>query len=304
MWRAVPALLFVLTVVVGTARAQEERITPSHVYQQSLRLLRQIDLLREAEGVTGAPRDPGVQYNKLPLHVYAKGLEVMGKIATLQQKHGLEPVQVPPTPTREFVPMVVLNLVKQLEDEVVRVKQRLGVNERIAEPRFEPGKIPSDVYQALWQASFALDGLIPALTPNHVYRNTEYILAELQSVAQSLGATVPSEDEADAHDMGREIVPRDVLVEAFKNLYRVGGLQRDLGLEPFTPPAFPIGKITPSDPFDATSMLLAELVRVKRELGIRDTYEREPLPEGKTPADVLAHAQHIGVVLNELAAVN
>jgi hypothetical protein len=287
------AALFLPTFALGQAR------TPSHVYQQAEILKQEIILLRKSKGLAQTFRDPGVQYNKLPLHVYAKGLEVLEKISNLRTTHGLAGSAVGRIPLRKITPGDVFGLVKKLEFELAPVKQAMGVGARIAPVPFVGGKLPSDVYQNLWSISFALDGLIPALTPGHVYRNGEYVLEELKMIASALGKTLP--EEQGMVGANRKITPKDVLVESFKNLYRIAQLERKVGVPPFSPPSFPIGNITPSDPFDATSMLLAELVRVKLRLNITKDYQMAPLPQGKTPGDVLMAASRAGTFLEFLA---
>lgn len=294
-----PTLFLLMTIPGGFARAQQQ-FTPSHVYQRAEQLVREIQLLRESKGISAQARDPGVQFGKLPLHVFAKAVEVFEKVTALQLLNGLRPAQVPRIETRNISPALVLGLVTEIHSELVKVKRQMGVRATIRMPRLPEGKIPSDVYQNLWKASFALDGLIPPLTPGHVYRHGNYVLGELRQIAAAMGTTLDSVPLAKAPD--RKVTPRDVLVESYKNLYRVGAIERKIGITPFAPPAFPIGKITPSDPFDATSMLLAELVRVKTKLGVTANYQLRPLPNKKSPADVFVLVTQVGNTLNYLAA--
>ena len=70
----------------------------------------------------------------------------------------------------------------------------------------------------------------------------------------------------------------------------------------FRVPAFPAGKITPSDVFDTTNLLIAELVRVKVHLGLTTPRAEVPVPEGKKPEHVLAQMQLIGTNLDQLLA--
>ena len=288
------AALILPTFALGQAR------TPSHVYQEAEILQQEIILLRKSKGQSQTFRDPGVQYNKLPLHVYAKGLEVLEKISNLRTTNGLPATAVARIPIRKITPGDVFGLMKKLQFELAPVKGAMGIGTRIAQVPFVGGKLPSDVYQSLWSTSFALDGLIPALTPGHVYRNGDYVLKELKMIAKALKKNSPVKKEMVFAK--RKITPRDVLVESFKTLYLIAQLERKVGVPPFSPPSFPIGNITPSDPFDATSMLLAELVRVKLRLNITKDYQLAPLPSGKTPRDVLMVVSMAGTFLEHLAA--
>ena len=291
---ALGTAVFFPALAVGQAR------TPSHVYQEAEILQQEIILLRKSKGQSQSFRDPGVQYNKLPLHVYAKGLEVLEKISNLRTTNGLPATAVARIPLRKITPGDVFGLMKKLQSELAPVKGAMGVDTRIAQVPFVGGKLPSDVYQSLWSTSFALDGLIPALTPGHVYRNGDYVLKELKMIAKALKKNPPMKKEM--RFAKRKITPKDVLVESFKILYLIAQLERKVGVPPFSPPSFPIGNITPSDPFDATSMLLAELVRVKLRLNITEDYQLAPLPSGKTPRDVLMVVSMAGTFLEHLAA--
>ena len=59
-------------------------ITPSHVYQATSDLISEIEILREAMGVTVYPVEAELQEDRAPVHVYSKSLEVMEKIAAAQ----------------------------------------------------------------------------------------------------------------------------------------------------------------------------------------------------------------------------
>lgn len=297
--RSLKILLGVFLAVLIVPQAFGQGKTPSHVFQNAERLILEIKLIRKNQNLNTKTRDPGVQFNKLPIHVYGKGLEVFQKIADLQKKAGLNPSRVPTIPTRKITPSDVFSLVSKLNSAILKVKKTWGISKKIKQPRLIKGKVPSDAYQNLWRASFALDGLIPQLKPGHVYRNADYLMDELEIIRQKMGKSSFSSN-SNAQGGDRKITPKDVLVEAYKNLYRVGKLQRKLGITPFTPPNFPIGKITPSDPFDATSMMLAELVRIKIKLKIKQNYTKRDVPPGKTPGDVLFRVVDVGSAVGQL----
>ena len=65
-------------------------------------------------------------------------------------------------------------------------------------------------------------------------------------------------------------------------------LQIRLNMDASSVPTLTLVRVTPSEVFDATNMLLAEMTRIKAHLGIN--VPREPRPESRlrTPTDVFA----------------
>lgn len=272
--------------------------TPSHVYQQTENIVAEIELLRRAMNITAAPRSPGVQVKKMPLHVYAKSLEVLEKIARLERDLGMEVVEVPQIPLKKIAPSDVFGATQNILAELRRLKTQKGIGEEITRARLVQGKTPSDVYENMWRASYMLDGLAGQIDPNYVFRNAQYVLSELRLIASEVDIAL--EQIAPAPLAGKG--PKDVNIEAFKDLHKTVLLERKMKLSPLRVPTFPSGKITPSDVYDTTNMLMAELVRLKIQLGIETPRGQLPVPTGKKPSDALAQLQLIGANLDRLLA--
>ena len=83
-------------------------MTPSDVHQHARWVIAEIREIREHEGVTESPRDPGTQLNKLPIHVYQKAVEVMGKVGRYQESLGMDPMEVDALPFTALTPEVVI----------------------------------------------------------------------------------------------------------------------------------------------------------------------------------------------------
>ncbi len=279
-------------------KKKKERKTPSHVYQHSEQVVREIKLIREALGKNERPRDPGVQSDKNPLHSFGKSLEVLEKVARLQTSVGLSSAEIPPWPQKQVRANDVFDSISLILAEILKLKAHYGITGTIEEPRFRFGKSSSDVYENLWRASYLLDSMTAPWTPNHVYRNTQYILSELRLIAEAEEITLT---DSDLPMVAQTTVPKDVLIELFKNLYRMAKYQRKLGLRPLRPPFFPSGEITPSDPYDATFMLLAEITRIKNRLRIKNPLPSIALPDDKIPANVFAQALQIGSYLSQMS---
>ena len=270
-------------------------MTPSDVHQHARWVIAEIRAIREHEGVTETPRDPGTQLNKLPIHVYQKAVEVMGKVGRYQQSLGMEPMEVNALPFTALTPEVVNEPVDAILVNLRAVKDELGMTETVPQPEFIPGRNPTEVYELLWRASYMMDGLTEAIRPTDVYAKQRQAVADLTIVAQALDVSLPDERET---FNGKE--PRDVLMENYVNMYRLARIQRELGIEPFYVPPLPGGELTPANVFDTAGTLIGELHRIKAELGV----ERQTPPlqtvNGKTPDDVYAEAKFIQDGLDRL----
>ncbi len=292
----------VLALSLGTALAvpslgaqEEDGLTPSHVHQHARRLLAEITLLREHQGVTDAPRDPGTQINKLPIHVYQKAVELMDKVSRYQSSLGMSPMTVRPLPFETLSPAVVLDAVDHVLVNLRAVKEELGLNREIAPQGFAPGRTPTEVYELLWRASFMLDGLTTALQPSDVYAKERQALADLRTIAERIDLQIPQGEERVTDKQ-----PKDVLMENYVNMYRLARVQRAMGMEPFHVPPLPGGEIAPSNVYDTAGIIIGELHRIKARL---DVLEPTPPPtdqEDKTPSDVFATAKLLQRGLSEL----
>jgi hypothetical protein len=80
-------------------------------------------------------------------------------------------------------------------------------------------------------------------------------------------------------------------MENYVNMYRLARVQRTLGMEPFYVPPLPGGEITPSNVYDTAGILIGELHRIKRRLGVAEPTPPLVTVDGKTPSDVYGLAK-------------
>lgn len=273
-------------LVIKGASAQETNrpdVTPSHVYQATLDLISEIEILREAMGVADYPGEAEPQEDRAPIHVYAKTLEVMKKVSRVQKRLGMVPVTVGQIPVKVIVPRDVLSNVKAIIEEIRRMKKQLVVAERVPPAPFVGGKTPSLVYKNLGDASFLLDGLVGRpITPNDVYGNVLAIRDEMELVAAKLKVALalrPPKFE------GRKR-PKDVAQQVLRATYKVINLQTRLGMDASGVPNITLVRVTPAEVFEATNVLLAEMVRIKVHLDIKLPRTLRPDPRNKRPTDV------------------
>ena len=259
--------------------------TPSHVFREVQDLISEIGILRDELGVFDYPPEAELQEDRAPVHVYAKTLEVLTKVRGIQRRFGVPVVSVGQIPFKEIVPGDVLANVQGINDELRKIKTQMVISREIEPATLVGGKTPSLVYKSLADASFMLDGLRGrALTPDDVFQNATYILDEMELIAAKLQAPL----EVEAPQVEGTKNPRDVAQQVLRATYKVINLQTRLGMDASGVPHITLVRVTPSEVFDATTMLLAEMARIKFHLDINVPRDQRPEPKGKRPTDVFA----------------
>ena len=262
-------LIFLLPIAVI---ANEGKITPSHVYQVTEDIISEINILREAIGVDDEPNEPEAQRGKTPIHVYGKGLELLEKISKAQRKLGMTPAEVGEIPLRDIKPADVFELVSSILLQLTNMKEQLVISDTIEKAKFVGAKMPSDVYENLWLASYMLDGLVPPIKPKDVYRNIQYIHGEMRLIATKLGMSLDLEPPKIT---GRKRL-KNIGQQALFSLYKISELEKRLDMAAASVPEITLVRIRSSDIYDLTNMLMAEMVRIKVHLKI-------DLPRGEQP---------------------
>ena len=274
-----------MLAVGGTAAAQTSQVTPSHVYQAAQDLIAEINVLRDELGIVDFPPEAEAQEDRAPVHVYAKSLEVATKVARAQRRVGVPPGKVGQIPVKEIVPKDVLASVQSITREVRRIKDQLVIETEIVPARFEGGKTPSLVYQALGNASFLVDGLVGRpMSPSDVFTNVQHIQDEMELIAAKLRVSLELEPPVVE---GRK-KPKDVAQQVLRATFKTVNLETRLGMDASGVPQMTLVRVTPSEVYEATNVLLAEMVRIKAHLGITLPREERPDARNKRPEHVFA----------------
>ncbi|MDM8564429.1 hypothetical protein QUF74_02115 [Candidatus Halobeggiatoa sp. HSG11] len=261
-------LMFLMPI---TVLAEEEK-TPSHVYQVTENIISEIEILREAIGVDDEPNEPEAQRGKTPIHVYGKGLELLEKISKAQRKLGMTPAEVGEIPLREIKPADVFELVSAILLQLQNMKEQLVISDKIEEAKLVGAKMPSDVYENLWLASYMLDGLVPSIKPADVYRNIQYIHGEMRLIATKLDVSL----DLEAPEITGRKRLKNIGQQALFALYKISELEKRIAMTAASVPEVTLVRIRSSDIYDLTNMLVAEMVRIKVHLKI-------DLPRGEQP---------------------
>ena len=277
--------LSVLTLAPAVSAQTAGQVTPSDVFQATQDLISEIHVLRDAMGVVDYPPEAEPQEDRAPVHVYAKSLEVVKKITRVQRRLGMAPAKVGQIPVKEIVPRDVLGSVQTAIREIHRIKTQLVIEDQITPTPFQGGKTPSFVYKALGDASFLLDGLVGrAISPSDVFTRVQHIHDELELIAAKLKVAL---------ELERPVVegrkrPQDVAQQVLRATFKTINLETRLGMDASGVPTISLVRVTPAEVFEATGILLAEMVRIKAHLGITLPRDERPDARNKRPTDVFA----------------
>ena len=146
---------------------------------------------------------------------------------------------------------------------------------------------PSDVYEHLGDASFLLDGLVGHPTdPNDVHTHMVYLHDEMELIAAKLKVAL----ELDPPAVNGRKRMKEVAQQVLRATFKVVNLQTRLGMDASGVPQMTLVRVSPAEVFEATNILLAEMVRIKAHLNI-DLPRVEHAPSrNKKPNDVFAQA--------------
>ena len=259
--------------------------TPSDVYRAVQDLTAEISILRDELGVYDYPPEAEPQEDRTPVHVYAKTLEVLSKVSGIQRRLGVPGAHAGQIPFKEVNSGDVFANVEYILDELRKIKTQMVIDREIEPAPLVSGKTPSSVYKSLADASFLLDGLRgQPLTPDDVYRNCAHILDEMELVAAEIGVSLDFE----LPEVEETKNPKDVAQQVLRATYKVINLQTRLGMDASGVPSLTLVRVTPSEVFDSTNMLLAEMARIKFHLGVNVPRNERPVPRGKRPSDAFA----------------
>lgn len=270
-----------------------EGATPSDVSRAVQDLISEIAILREELGVFDYPPQAELQDDRTPVHVYAKTLEVLSKVVRAQRRFGVPEAGSRQIPFKEVHSGDVLANVEHITDEIRKIKTQMLIEREIEPAALVGGLSPSFVYKNLADASFLLDGLGGrALTPDDVYRNCMFILGEMDLIASKLGVSL----DLELPEVGEEKRPVEVAQQVLRATYKVINLQTALGMDASGVPSLTLVRVTPSEVFDSTNMLLAEMARIKFHLDVDERRRASPEPTGKRPSDSFALV--LGIIKN------
>ena len=249
-------------------------VTHSDVYRATVDLVGELDILRDVQGIADErPAEPPLQPDQHAIHAFVKSLAVMDKTARVQRRLGMIPVEVRSVPVGPIAPHHVLRSVDAVLEELRRIKRQLVVTKGIEPALLAGGKTPSLVYQRLSHASLLLDALVGRPpSSNEFYMYVSRLHDQMKPLGAKLGAVLEREPPA----VEGVRAPVDCGQQVLRAIYKAVDLQVRLSMDASTVPDLTLEHATASDILGATSILLAEIVRIKIHLRI-DTPSAERL---------------------------
>ncbi len=282
-------------LLLATQITNAKTITPTDAFQQSQEVVALISSIHTYKGLnTLLPKIP-IPKEKIPTQVYFKSLEVLRKIALFQKELGLTQVAVPALPNKELEPQDVYNNLQVMVTALQAIRHKVGVPGKVEIPVNTGEKQPADVYRNLAKADMLLEDIVGYTTPSLVYRNTQYILADIKAIAEKYSIKFTSPNVI------RPVIalPKHANRQAVRLLDSVIKLQKELGLNPSSVSVVKDATAS-SDVLDVTQNVLARLARVKAKLNVMRPKQEIAEDKYMQPADVMVQLTTANIFIEQL----
>lgn len=231
------------------------------------------------------------QTNKSPRHVLQKTLEVLKKINKYRENNNLGLVNVPTYPSKVIKAEDVYYSVKRLNDEIDLLLKKTGCEHiaKLSKLKVYVDKNSNDTYYEVWLSSLAMDELLgKGFSPTDNYKESLIIIDVINFIRNSQGIY----DEVEIPKKRKRKHPNHVLYATNKLLNKISKAEKRLWMEPVSASENPQRIITPTEVYDSMQMVIIELKRIRRRLGIERLYDVRDISESKTPSDVLQNIEY------------
>ena len=195
-------------------------------------------------------------------------------------------ISTPSYPSRDITPNEVFILIERLIDEVKLLFPNPNFKLEQAEI-LVTGKTPNDVYRELWEVSMAFDAIlgVRGFTPSDTLARAKEITDVVKFIRESQGLTL--DVSVPQTPMGKH--PNHALKEVYGLLKQIKDVEQNMVMENLIEiPEIPKRVITPTEVYDATGVVLAELQHIKYHLGLERDFFPYKVEKEKTPEDVIA----------------
>ena len=232
-----------------------------------------------------------IQYNKSPRHVLQKTLEVLKKINKYRKNHHLGEVNIPIYPSKSIKSEDVYFNVARLNNEVNLLLKEINcphIN-KLSKKKIYKNKTSNDTYHEVWLASLAMDELLgKGFSPTDNYAQSVLILDIINFIRNSQGIY----DEPEIPNKKSRKHPNHVLYATNNLLKKISTAEKKLWMQAVDVPQNPQRIITPTEVYDSMQIVITELKRIRRRLGIERFYEAKTIEGSKTPTDVLLNIEY------------
>jgi len=261
-------IIFILLISLSLF---SKEITSNEVYSQVMIIEEEVHSLLKYYGIK-LSHDKLIKITKIttplrPRNVWQRTYEIMIKINILRDRYNLpviEPINM--TPVLNLNPDLVYEQTQRILTEIKIFKLRRGIQELVLKEKVFKAKTPLDVFNALSRISMIFDILNKGVVaPSLVFGENVRVYDDITLILQNLELqddTIPEEKMLNA-------TPADTYSLGLDILQKIKQLQIMSGISFVDFSEFKKSKVTSSDVFGLTQMIIAELQTIKAYLKIK-----------------------------------
>ena len=279
-------ILITLALLFNIVNAKN--ITPNEVYGQVMLISDQIHFLLKYYDIEhdhdGIIKQTTLITKLKPKNSWQMTYEILVKINILRGEHNLpaiEPVNM--SPVLKINPDLVYEMTQRILSELDIFAYRVDIKLPKQNLQTFKGKSPIDVFNGLTHISASLDKLNRfGFTSSYVFGENMRIYDDLTIILQHLNIkdkTIPAKKDINTK-------PEDTFDVGIQTLQKIKQLEIKAGISFVDYSGFKKEKITSSDVFTITGMIIAELQTIKAYIGLINITPSAPQYNSKTPVDV------------------
>ena len=279
-------ILIILSLFCSNIFAKN--ITPDEIYLQVRLIQEQVHNLHKHFGIKHHHEDDEeyqIKTKLKPRISWQKTYEIMVKINILRNINNLsivEPVGI--SPLLNLPAELTYEMTERILTELKILHIRLGIKNLAKPIEIIKGKTSLDVFNGLNHVSESLDELNQVgLTPSYVFGENMRIYDDLTIILQHLNikdTTIPPKQNSNSTVL-------DTFNVGMEMLLKIKQIQIKSGIAFVDFSEFRKEKVSPSDVFTITGMVIAELQTIKAYIGLTDDITSAAAKyHSKTPAEV------------------
>ena len=265
--------------------------TPSEVFALTQAISKKLTLIAQYKGITLDIKTPPYINNLSPKHVYQKGLEAIEKAIKLKTREGFFKSDIPNQPFQKVTPDEAYALIDRL-DSIVSLILQQNYDKTIKEYKYSINKIifkektPSDVYNNLWKISNILDILLgKEYTPNETYTLALHINNDILSLLTHFNIKSKNKNKKLLPTSNK--TPSDVFNESLKLYANVNKIKQRANIKSTSIDIPQQTIITPNTVYNALRIIIASLNELQTYYEInQNEISLEEINKNKTPSDV------------------
>ncbi len=248
-------------------------VTPTQVYIEALKVKGEIESIKKHFHISTEVKSRYIKGRVAPRHAWQKSYEIFVKLNILRRKLQLpivEPVNIEPTASLE--PILTYEQIKRLFTEVQIIKFHIGISEEVEQNLSAvKDKEPKDVYNLLSTISRHLDLINGSeFTPSYVFGEVIRINEDINIILRHLkiqDKTTPPKKVIGA-------TPYESFQRAIKLMKEIRNFQIHSAIDTVDITPFMRDSASPSDVFEISQIILAELQVIKAHLGLNHEVTR------------------------------